>query len=74
LIDLEWNEVSFTDIGIMRQAHSETLIERTALRSLWRIKRDPALNLDHGRGGIRTSSSQPVLRMKEPLLKVAPGL
>jgi len=70
IVDLECNKMSLTDIGKVPRANSTTLNTGTALRFLWRVKRDTALNPPDSKLGVWTSRSQPTPLATEPLTKL----
>ena len=67
IVDLQCNKMSLADIGKVPRANGKTLKESTALRSLWRVKRDTALNASDGKLGVWTSRSQPTPPARELL-------
>ena len=73
IVDRECNKMSLTDIGKVPRANGTTLNKGTALRSLWRVKRDTALNPPDGKLGVWTNRSQPTPSARLPLTQLELG-
>jgi hypothetical protein len=58
IVDLECNKMSLADTGKVPRANGTTLNKSTALRSLWRVKKDTALNPPGGKLSVWTIRSQ----------------
>jgi len=67
IVELECNKMSLTDIGKVPRAKGRTVNTGTALRSLWRVKRDTAFNPPDRKLGVWISRSQPAPIEREPL-------
>ena len=73
IVDLECNKMSLTDIGKVPRTKARRSIQALHSRSLWRVKRDTALNPPHSELGVWTSRSQPTPLAKEPLTQLELG-